>query len=277
MYNTYFKVKYADIEHALLTKLKRQHPELYPSMNQDDDDDSADSKNDYNYTVKDVTDICNKLYMDEFLQVFGAEDMDDDRLNTGIKYVYDVMMENEFIKNLLNEMTQICIDSQRNKCSPEMFAVKRRVLLVTFFSQPIFHIMHKCVCQQIEMKAIDPKLLDELKRNSLDILKQEPNFSIADIEPEYDDSHTNDASGQESVNELKVNESKVNESKPYATYTFSIPTSSNVNASVSNATISNATISNATISNTKTINDDAPTCIEINAPPAKKRGRPVKK
>ena len=64
-YNTQFKVKYNDIEQELIHKLKNKTPEEY----------EENSDEEHEYSTQDVLDICNKLYRDELLSVFEAEDV----------------------------------------------------------------------------------------------------------------------------------------------------------------------------------------------------------
>lgn len=146
MYNTQFKVKYNDIEQELINKLKEE---------QDDND----------YSTQDVLDICNKLYRDELLSVFGLDDLDDDKLNQSMNYVYDMMIKNEQFKQLVVDMEEKYfkefITNQEKQDSI------RQVILISLFSQHIFHIIHKCICQQIETGTIDDILIAELRFASL--------------------------------------------------------------------------------------------------------------
>ena len=87
MYNTVFKVKYYDIEKELIDKLNVKNPD-----------------EEYEYSNQDVLDICNKLYRDELLSVFGAEDLSDDKLDKGMSYVYEIMMINDRFKSIINEI-----------------------------------------------------------------------------------------------------------------------------------------------------------------------------
>jgi hypothetical protein len=47
----------------------------------------------------------------------------------------------------------------------------RQMIFMYLFNQKIFYITHKCICQQIELGTIDEDLLDELRKNSIDLFE----------------------------------------------------------------------------------------------------------
>lgn len=154
MYNTQFKVKYNDIKEELTHKLKS--PE-----------DKETSDEDYAYTIDDIIDICDKLYRDELLSVFDAEDIMDDKVDKGLRYVYDIMMKNEKFKEIIDEITRLYISDD---VSLEQQETMKQIIIISLFSQQLFHIMHKCICQQFNTGEIDDPLLVELKtKHCLDI------------------------------------------------------------------------------------------------------------
>lgn len=157
MYNTQFKVKYNEIEEELIYKLK------------------VNNSQEYEYSDQDVLDICNKLYRDELLSVFGAEDLLDDKIDKGMSYVYDIMITNEKFKEVINELITLYTDKflKNEEYSSEKQESLRQLILISLFSQYLFHITHKCVCQQIEVGTIDNKLLVELRKHSVDLLKNQ--------------------------------------------------------------------------------------------------------
>jgi len=164
-YNTQFKVKYHDIEQELIHKLKNKTPEEY--------DENPDEE--HEYSSEDVIDICDKLYRDEFLSVFGAEDLIDEKMDNGINYVYNIMMTNENIKQIIDEMANLTTNEfdKTNQFSDEQHKNIKKLLLISLFSQNLFHITHKCICQQIEVGTIDNELLVELRKHSIDLLKNQ--------------------------------------------------------------------------------------------------------
>ena len=164
-YNTQFKVKYNDIEQELIHKLKNKTPEEY----------EENSDEEYEYSTQDVLDICNKLYRDELLSVFGAEDVNDDKFDKGISYVYNIMLTNDSVKQIIDEMTNFTTNEfdKSKTFSHEQNESLKKLLLISLFSQHVFYITHKCVCQQIEVGTIDDDLLVELRKHSVDLLENQ--------------------------------------------------------------------------------------------------------
>ena len=160
MYNTKFQVKYYNIEKELLSKI------------------NVVEEYQYQYSPQDVFDICNKLYRDELLSVFELEYFEDDKMNEMIKNVYNELMINIEFKKIIDEMLQFCfkdffLDKMENiplnlKKEKED-SIKKQIILTTLFSQYLFYITHKCICQQLELGTIDNDLLVELKTHSIDI------------------------------------------------------------------------------------------------------------
>ena len=162
MYNTKFQVKYYNIEKELLSKINLD--EEYQSQ----------------YSHQDVLDICNKLYRDELLSVFELEYFEDDKMNEMIKNVYNELMINIEFKKIIDEMLQFCfkdffLDKMENiplnleQEQEQEQSIKKQIILTTLFSQHLFYITHKCICQQLELRTIDNDLLVQLKTHSIDI------------------------------------------------------------------------------------------------------------
>jgi len=177
MYNTQFKVKYHDIEEELVLKLKDKPEKEYdPKVNENSHDPEVIE---YEYSSQDVLDICNKLYIDEFISVFNAENILDDKIDLGMKYVFDKMSMNPEFKTIIEEMSQIAINIflPNYEHDEQKLLDLKQLITLTLFSQQTFYIMHKCVCQQIELGIIDNELLVQLKEHSIDILKKQlPNI-----------------------------------------------------------------------------------------------------
>ena len=167
MYNTQFKVKYHDIEEELVLKLKDKTEKRY--------EDKENSDDEYEYSSQDLIDICHKLYIDEFISVFNCDNLLDDKIDLGMKYVFDKMCMNAEFKIIIEEMSQIAINIflPNNEHNEQQLLDIKQLILLTLFSQDIFYIMHKCVCQQIEVGTIDNELTVQLKRHSIDILKKQ--------------------------------------------------------------------------------------------------------
>jgi hypothetical protein len=200
MYNTKYKVKYYQIERDLIDKLSSRYLEKKEAKQREaeqnknenssttdnnlacdnesfDIDEYIDDDNEYEYTANDVLTICHKLYKDELLSVFDVEDLNDDRIDGKMRYVYSVMMQNPKFKDIIYEMTELSINlfNDSENLSDEKHETLRHIILITLFSQHIFYIMHQCICQQIETGNIDDDLLVNLKSHSLDALKNHHN------------------------------------------------------------------------------------------------------
>ena len=167
-YNTHFKVKYNEIEEELCLKLKNKTEEEY----------NKNSDEEYEYKKEDVIDICHKLYIDEFLSVFGADNILDDKIDLGLKYVFEKMCLNIEFDKIVEEMTQIVLktfllDDINSEQYNQRFAEIKQLITLILFSQNIFHITHKCICQQFETGSIDSDLLVQIKTHSLEYLKKQ--------------------------------------------------------------------------------------------------------
>jgi hypothetical protein len=165
MYNTGFKVKYNDIEQELINKLKNKTSEEY----------KENTDNEHEYSSQDVLDICNKLYRDELLSVFGAKDLMDDKIDKGINYVYDIIITNEAFKQIINEIEKLYNDEfyKNEELNFEKQDCVKQLVLISLFSQYLFHITHKCICQLIELGTIDDALLVEFRQLSVELLKKQ--------------------------------------------------------------------------------------------------------
>jgi hypothetical protein len=168
MYNTKFIVKYHDIQEELDIILKK--------------DNEVDH---YQYSSQDILDICNKLYRDELCSVFYAEDIIDDKIDKGMKYVFDLMLVNPDFKAIIDKKKELLLLKETKNLELELDTVDLDVInlesgldvidletvnldvinleiLLTLFSENIFYITHKCICQQITTGRIDTELLSKL-------------------------------------------------------------------------------------------------------------------
>ena len=163
MYNTQFNVKYNDIETELVEKLNNMETT--------------------EYNLEDVTDICSKLYRDELMTVFDVHYILDDRIDKGMKNVYEIMMANSNFKQLAYDLKETYLQEfiqSQNKVAAEADQIEaaeadqekrfKQLLLMILFSQDIFYIMHKCICQQIELNIINDDLLVALKQKCIETL-----------------------------------------------------------------------------------------------------------
>ena len=164
MYNTDFIVKYHDIEKELILKLKTKTQEEY----------QENSDEEYEYNNQDILDICNKLYRDELCSVFYAETIIDDKIDKGMKYIFDKLIVNSDFKNIIDEMKELLyLNESSNSENEQTNNLKDNadfVVLLSLFSPNIFYITHKCICQQLTLESIDNNLLLELKKHTIDVL-----------------------------------------------------------------------------------------------------------
>ena len=169
MYNTQFDVKYNYIETELIEKLN--------------------NKETTDYNLEDVSDICSKLYRDELMTVFDVNFILDDKLDQGMKNIYKIMIKNEKFKQITDDLInayllefiqtkergeevgedEILTQKQEVKNFEQLQQVRQLVLLI-LFSQNIFYITHKCICQQMEQCTINDDLLVILKQKSTELL-----------------------------------------------------------------------------------------------------------
>ena len=165
IYNTDFKVKYHDIKEELTWKLK----------NKTQDELELNSDPEYEYSNQDILDICSKLYRDELSSVFYAEDILDDKLDIGIKYISEQMVLNNDFKLIVDEMKLLLLTNKYGFLSEDekqyFEANSNLMIMLTLFGEGAFYIFHKCICQQLTLGTIETELLDELKKNTIDILK----------------------------------------------------------------------------------------------------------
>lgn len=163
MYNTDFKVKYNDIKEELL---KNKTEEL---QNQE-----------YEYGTQDILDICSKLYRDELCSVFYAEDILDDKIDIGLKYVLEQMIINNHFKVIVDELKELLFSNNnmilegegegQEKEKEKFIQNSNLMIMLTLFAEGTFYIFHKCICQQLTLGTIDSNLLDELKKTTIDII-----------------------------------------------------------------------------------------------------------
>jgi hypothetical protein len=141
MYNTDFEVKYRDIQDELLFKLKDNKVEP-----------------EYEYSNDDILSICDKLYRDELMSVFYTDDLFDDKIDNGMKYVLEKMLENNDFKLMADEV------KQKYSLMVEHDNYLETVIILSLFSNDIFYLFHKCICQQLTLGTIETDLLVLLKQ-----------------------------------------------------------------------------------------------------------------
>jgi hypothetical protein len=157
MYNTNFEVKYYSIQDELVLKLK----DIGDKIGDKDIDDEE-----YNYNIDDVLDICDKLYRDELMSVFYADDLMDDKIDNGMKYVLEKMLENNDFKLMADEVKE---HLKRHTLMEEHEKYLETVIILSLFSKDSFYLFHKCICQQLTLGTIESDLLVPLKEYFMQI------------------------------------------------------------------------------------------------------------
>jgi hypothetical protein len=142
----------------------------------DDNDDNDDNCEDLEYSMEDVHLICEKLYRDELLSVFDVETINDENMDAGIKRVIEKMIDNSGFKQILEEIKQELMDLSNPTGTPEEIENIRRnleyLIFITLFSQDVFYITHKCICQLFTVNEVHPDLLDRLKEKTIGLFKR---------------------------------------------------------------------------------------------------------
>ena len=157
MYNTDFKVKYHDIKEELTWKLKNKTPEELET-NPDPE---------YEYSNTDVLDICDKLYRDEIVSVFYANDILDDKIDIGSRYILEQMILNSDFKQIIDGFKGgLFMDSDDLPEQEKTYFTQNCdfIVMLTFFKKEFFYMFHKCICQQLTLGTIERELLDKFKK-----------------------------------------------------------------------------------------------------------------
>ena len=146
------------------------------AVNGDEEDDDDDEDLDIEYTMEDVRLICEKLYRDELLSVFEAESINDPNMDAGIKRVIEKMIDNAKFKQLLEDIKNEIIDVSKFTGTPEEIANMVRnseyLIFITLFSQHVFYMTHRCICQLFTINDIDPELIIQLKNKTIGLFKR---------------------------------------------------------------------------------------------------------
>jgi hypothetical protein len=154
MYNTGFKVKYFDIKEELIISLK----------------------NDNVVTSQDIIDICDKLYMDELMSVFYADCILDDKIDIGMKYIKEIMMANVAFKTMIEEISMYTLifkllELTNTTGLPFIKEDSFDIIFCILFSEPLFYLLHQCVCHHLKTTIIPECLLIELKEKMINIIQ----------------------------------------------------------------------------------------------------------
>jgi hypothetical protein len=161
MYKTDFIVRYRDIENELMKRFDHDIKEQ---------DDQALAEEDYNYTREDVTCICDKLYRDELLSVFDADSLEDPKMDSNIKMLFERLIKHDVFIQFLEELRTKVMDKSNVKTEQEQFNYKQNtdnLIFMTMFSQQIFYLSHQCICKMLANGQVNDELIGELKHKML--------------------------------------------------------------------------------------------------------------
>lgn len=139
---------------------------------EEQEEEQADE--DYKYNRKDITYICEKLYRDELLEVFCAESIDDPKMDEGIKAIFEKLIKNEEFKTFLVEMNGLISDPNTAKTETELANLKRNtdyLIFITLFSQKMFYLTHRCLCQMLILGHVKPEMMELLKQRTLKLFQ----------------------------------------------------------------------------------------------------------
>jgi len=167
-------------EEQTLDKEQSQAAEEEQSEEQDEEPDKEgeeeeeQSDEDYKYNRKDITYICEKLYRDELLEVFGADSIDDPKMDEGIKAIFEKLIKNEEFKTFLVEMNGLISDPNTAKTETELANLKRNtdyLIFITLFSQKMFYLTHRCLCQMLILGHVEADMMELLKQRTLKLFQ----------------------------------------------------------------------------------------------------------
>ena len=108
------------------------------------------------------------------LSAFGAESIDDPAMDTGIKTIFEALINNEEFKQFLSEMNALLLDPSTAKTETELANLKRNtdyLIFITLFSQQSFYLTHKCLCQMLTLGHVEADMMEQLKQRSLKIFQ----------------------------------------------------------------------------------------------------------
>lgn len=145
LYNYAFVVKYQQIKNELMekqrTKDKDKQQEQQEGEQQQDNDDC--------YSEEDIVDICQKLYVDEILSVFGAESMFDDKIDVGLAAITRELIKHPDYKRMMEQELRLLATDDKMKTDyaydfdGETESNQLHLLSCMLFSEGVFHVTHR--------------------------------------------------------------------------------------------------------------------------------------
>lgn len=151
-----------------------EEPQVLEEGEGEGQEEEDDGDENYKYNRKDVTYICEKLYRDELLSAFCAESIDDPKMDKGIQAIFEALINNDEFKQFLTEMNALLLDTSKATTEQELANLKRNtdyLIFITLFSQQLFYLTHRCLCQMLSQGKVQPEMMDQLKQRSMKIFQ----------------------------------------------------------------------------------------------------------
>ena len=155
--------------------------EQYSKTSEDDPDmffdrsdpDKFDENGDYKFSRQDVKVICDKLYRDELLDAFNVESIF--KIAPRMRGIIKKMLRNKKFHAAIYETKLILIDvgteEHRDEETGEISSPDE-LIFYTLFSNQLFYMTHKCICEMLKTGTVKAELLGDLKSNMIQILRK---------------------------------------------------------------------------------------------------------
>lgn len=132
-----------------------------------------DENGDYKFTRNDVKIICDKIYRDELLEAFNVKTIHD--IAPKMRAVMRKITKNKNFHSTLYEtkliLTDIGIEEFKDEDTGEA-STPDEMIFFTLFSQKMFYMTHRCICELLKNGSVRPEMLAELKSNLIQILRK---------------------------------------------------------------------------------------------------------
>jgi hypothetical protein len=132
-----------------------------------------DENGDYKFTRKDVKMICDKIYRDELLEAFNVKTIHD--IAPRMRAVTRKIAKDKKFHSTLYETRLILVDIGIEEFKDEdtgEASTPDEMIVFTLFSQKMFYITHKCICELLKNRCVRSDLLADLKSNLIEILRK---------------------------------------------------------------------------------------------------------
>ena len=137
------------------------------------DPNKFDENGDYKFTRKDVKMICDKIYRDELLEAFNVKTIHD--IGPRMRAVTRKIAKDKKFHSTLYEtkliLADIGIEEFKDEDTGEA-STPDEMIFFTLFSQKMFYMTHKCICELLKNGSVRLELLADLKSNLIEILRK---------------------------------------------------------------------------------------------------------